>query len=79
MELTALKENEPPSMDQLIKESHQVSDIAIGQVVDSVEIVEIASSKLSKLTHAANTIPEPDPAATHSDVFGRKKKWIFKS
>ncbi|MBR4984591.1 MAG: serine/threonine protein kinase [Proteobacteria bacterium] len=79
MELTALKENEPPSMDQLIKESHQVSDIAIGQVVDSVEIVEIASSKLSKLTQAANTIPEPDPAATHSDVFGRKKKWIFKS
>ncbi|MBQ8037290.1 MAG: serine/threonine protein kinase [Proteobacteria bacterium] len=74
MALTSLKENEPPSLDQLIRESQQVSDFSFGQVVESMEIT---SSKLPDFTQ--NTTPKPADAATSSDVFGRKKKWIFKN
>ena len=74
MDLTSIKENEPPTLTQLIQQSHQVSDISIGKVVESMEIT---ASKLPDFTKSTANKPESDHATSDSDVPGRKKKWIF--
>lgn len=74
MDLTSIKENEPPTLTQLIQQSHQVSDISIGKVVESMEIT---ASKLPDFTKSTANKPESNHATSDSDVPGRKKKWIF--